>query len=239
MKIAICEDLKNEQEILSGFLYKELNNRKINGEISILSSGEEMLTAMRKEIFPINFLDIYMDGISGIDIAREIRKKDKNAAIVFTTSSLDHMADGYEVGAAHYLVKPYTAEAVGVAFERCLRTIGTMERFVEVTSGGYKRKLLLSQIICVESQNKSCLIKTQDESLRVYVRLNDLLSLIDDECFLRCHRSFAVNLNHVACITGKDFLMKDNSLVPIKREDRSQIKQTLQNYTFKKLRGGC
>ena len=238
MKIAICEDLKSEQDSLFCLLSADLANRKIEGEIVIFDSGEALLRAMQTEVFPINFLDIYMDKITGVEVARKIRAKSKKAAIVFTTTSLDHMAEGFDVGASHYLVKPYNPDDAHAALERCLNAIGISERFIEVTADREKRKLLLSQILWIESQNKSCIIRLPNESLRVNTGLAELLELIDDAQFWQCQRSYAVNLDHVSRVKGGDFVMQNGYLIPIRREYRAGAKQILQDYNFQKLRGG-
>jgi DNA-binding LytR/AlgR family response regulator len=68
------------------------------------------------------------------------------------------------------------------------------------------------------------------------MRLDELLSLISDSRFLRCHRSFIVNLDHAAYVKDNDFVMKDGSLVPIRREGRAQIKELFEDYCFEKQR---
>ena len=238
MRIAICEDLENERKNLYALLSAELDSRKIDGEIFVFKSGEEMLEAMKEEVFDINFLDIYMDKVTGMEVAGEIRTRDEFAAIVFTTTSLEHMADGFSVGAIHYLVKPYTKKDASIALDRCLHIVGMPEKFIEVNVGGDKRKLLLKQILWAEAQNKSCVIRLPDESVRIYIKLNELLNMLNDVQFLHCHRSYVVNLDHVSGVKGNDFLMRDGAIVPIRREDKVKFKQTLQNYNFKKLRGG-
>ncbi|MDR1530673.1 MAG: LytTR family DNA-binding domain-containing protein [Clostridiales bacterium] len=238
MKIAICEDKQNERDALGDMLKAEIDRRRIAGEVVLFSSGEAMLKAMRGETFPVNFLDIYMDKITGVEVASEIRSRDKEAAIVFTTSSRDHMTEGFDLGAVHYLLKPYTREAVEAALDRCLRVAGAAERFVELTANRENRKVFLAKIGWIESQDKSCVLRLPNESLRVYTRLDELLSLISDSRFLRCHRSFAVNLDHAAYVKGNDFVMKDGSLVPIRREGRARIKELFEDYCFEKQRRG-
>ena len=206
LKIAVCEDETSERDALRNMLETEIGLRRIEAEISTFASGEDMLIAMRDEIYPISFLDIYMGTVTGIEVAKEIRSRDENAVIVFTTISREHMAEGYDVGAVHYLVKPYSKESVRIALDRCLRVTGTRERFIEVMAGGEKRKLFLSKILWAESLDKKCVIcfqaeeKAPPEHLRVYMRLDELLSIIDDPSFLRSHRSFIVNLDHAASV---------------------------------------
>jgi DNA-binding LytR/AlgR family response regulator len=238
LKVAICEDNKKERDALCGMLRAEIERRRIVATVVLFASGEAMLKAMREETFHVNFLDIYMDKITGVEVAREIRSRDKDAAIVFTTSSSDHMAEGFDLGAVHYLLKPYTREAVKAALDRCLRAVHAVERFVELTANRENRKVLLSKIMWIESQDKSCVLRLPNEDLRVYARLDELLTLISDPCFLRCHRSYAVNLDYAAYVKDNDFVMKDGTLVPIRREGRAGIKKLFEDYCFEKQRKG-
>ena len=238
LRIVVCEDSPAERGALHAMLEAALACRRIHGEVVCLSSGEEMLVHLADEVFPINFLDIYMNRVTGMEVARAIRARNEQAAVVFTTTSTEHLAEGYTVGALHYLIKPYESEAVDVALDRCLRMVNAGERFIEVTTGGEKRKLLLSHIQYAESQNKSCVITLREESLRVYLRMDELLSMLDDARFLRCHKSFAVNLDCIARMDGPDFVMKNGCAIPVRREDRARMRVLYQNYNFEKIRRG-
>lgn len=238
MRIAICEDNTSERDILRALLEAELAKRNIESEIFTFESGETMLAAMQDEVFPINFLDIYMDDITGVEVAQEIRLRNETAAVVFTTTSHEHMADDFTVGAVHYLIKPYGPALVCIALDRCLRAVGTADRFIEVTAGGEKRRVLLSQICWVESQDKSCILRLCEESLRVYMRLDKLMAELAAPNFLRCHKSFIVNLDYARSIKNYDFVMKDGSLVPIRREDKAKVRKHYESYNFEKMRGG-
>ncbi len=59
----------------------------------------------------ILFLDIYMEGASGIDAANILRGKGYNGTLIFTTTSREHYAEGFDLAAAHYLIKPITWES--------------------------------------------------------------------------------------------------------------------------------
>ena len=71
-------------------------------------SGEIFLEAARKAPFTAAFLDIYMDGMTGMEAAKKLRKTDTDCLLVFITTSTDHALEGFQVRALHYLVKPFT-----------------------------------------------------------------------------------------------------------------------------------
>lgn len=110
MRIAIVDDLAKERASLHLRLEKILNLRSVCAEILEYESGEAFLAAEKEQRFTAAFLDIYMDGMSGMDAARELRKMDTDCMLVFTTTSTDHALEGFQVRAMHYLVKPFSAE---------------------------------------------------------------------------------------------------------------------------------
>lgn len=237
MYISICDDNEKERKLLVDYLYKAVKKRQLFGQIKAFSSGEKLLEfGSQGKSCRVNFLDIFLDGISGVELARKILEKDRDAAIVFTTTSPDFMAEGFQMGAVHYLVKPFTYRDVEVALDRCLRLVGKPERYIELSVDREIRKILFSQIIYVEFQNRYCLIHTKNMEFKSYLRLTDLEEKLDDSRFLRCHRSYLVNLDYVSNVSGYSFVLQDGSYIPVRREERSNMKEKFESYYFEKSR---
>lgn len=236
MLIAVCDDQSKDRAGLAELLRALLEERRVAAELREYASGEALLAALDRDAFSVCFLDIFMEGISGVAAARHIRQRKLPTAIVFTTSSPDYMADGFEVGAVHYLVKPFTRGAVETALERCLYLAGEAERFVEVTVEREPRRVLLSALRYAEVRNNACTLFLTDGALVAYLSLEELSRLLDDPRFLRCQRSFLVNLDHVAELRGNDFLLADGARVPVSREGRGAMKARFEQYLFEKAR---
>lgn len=152
-----------------------------------------------------------------------------------------YSADGKEtwLDAAHYLVKPFTAQAAEAALDRCLFLAGEAERFVEVTVDRAPRRLLLSQLRYAEARGNTCVLYLAGEQVTTWLSLEELARLLDDPRFLRCQRSFLVNLDCCKEVRGTDFLLSDGALVPIRREARAEIKARFQRYLFEKAPPSC
>ena len=110
MRIAIVDDLADERALLREQLAQQLARRGAEAELLEFDSGEAFLAAEKERRFTAAFLDIYMEGMTGMEAARTLRKTDTDCLLVFTTTSTDHALDGFQVRALHYLVKPF-AEA--------------------------------------------------------------------------------------------------------------------------------
>ena len=111
MRIAIVDDNHTDRIFLREGLERILLKRNIeNSEIHIFNSAEDILEYLKNEqetFFDLIFMDIYMEKLTGVDAAREIRKKDKKVKIVFITTSNEFASESYEVRAEDYLIKPY------------------------------------------------------------------------------------------------------------------------------------
>ena len=106
-RIVICEDDLSQRELLKGFLYKVFEEIQEDLDLIEFESGEEaLLEEVILKGIDIFFLDIQMNGLNGMDVARRIREFDNNVEIIFTTSVLDYVCEGYEVNAYRYMLKP-------------------------------------------------------------------------------------------------------------------------------------
>jgi len=236
VKIAVCDDDQHDRDLLCAKLRKAVSERKLMAEIAVFDSGEGLIAALDKNGYGMFFLDIYMKGISGVEAAREIRRRGSDAAIVFTTNSPDHMAEGFDLGALHYLVKPFELEAVEVALDRCVKHTGALEAYIEVTTGNSRRRVLLSDILFAEARDNYCALKTPGEEIPVRVPLFEMEAQLHDERFLRCQRSYIINMDHALRMEGNEFVMSDGTLIPVRRQERSQMKATLEFYRFERAR---
>lgn len=236
MRIAVCEDQQNERERLVSCLEEEFARLKLSAEVLAYESGEALLAAASQIPFQIYFLDIFMSGISGVTVAKALRREDKEAAIVFITSSRDYYAEGFAVGAVHYLVKPFANADISEALERCLRLVREMERYIELIVNRESHRILLSDLIWAESKDKVCYLHLHSGECRSYLQLDELERLLDDFRFLRCHRSFLINMDEVAGFEKGCFYMTDANEIPARQAERARLRMEYENYLFEKMR---
>lgn len=141
MRIAVCDDEKEVQMLLSSKI------ERLYPEVSVVcyGSGEELLLA--EEVFDILLLDIQMAGRNGMETAVELRKKNRDTILIFITALEEYVFQAFDVGAFHYLVKPFTDEkfeaVLAAAVEQCSNRDGTEhgqgaapeERYIVIKTG--------------------------------------------------------------------------------------------------------
>lgn len=147
MRIAIVDDIKEERAVLYGWLSNQLSKRNIPGDFVEFESGEEFLAAAKKRPFTVVFLDIYMNGANGIEIARELRMSDSDCFLIFTTTSTDHALEGFRVRALHYLVKPYNEKEISTLLDEILSRIPDSGKYIDVKVNGSNIQIPFKNII--------------------------------------------------------------------------------------------
>ena len=161
MRIAVCDDLQQDREKLRDSLKDALAQRRIAGEVAMFNSGDSLLAQLSRGPFDAYFLDIYMEGVSGVETAYRIRERYPEAVLVFTTTSLDHMAEGFDVGAVHYLVKPVAFQAVAEALDRCSRLMKKQEAYITLLVDRIEKPVL----DVYKRQSENCNIYTNSKFL--------------------------------------------------------------------------
>ena len=150
MRIAIVDDLGTERTLLKERLVRQLSQRGADAEILEFDSGEAFLAAEEAQRFTAAFLDIYMDGLSGMDAAKELRKTDADCLLVFTTTSTDHALEGFQVRAFHYLVKPFSEAELSGLLDEMLAKLPRPEPVLTVKVDGSDIHLRYRDIISAE-----------------------------------------------------------------------------------------
>ena len=200
MKIAVCDDERAAREHIISLIKEQLPA----AEITAFASGEELLAA--KEDFDISFLDIEMRETSGMDAARQLRRRQEEkggakSIIIFITGYEKYMSDAFDVSAFHYLLKPVSQEKFRTVFDRALKELSAAEertkRYILVKSSGIQQRVYLKDIYYIESANKKVIIHTAAGTLESYGKMEELEQMTGAG-FYRCHRCYLVNMEKIA-----------------------------------------
>ncbi|EGD49498.1 two component transcriptional regulator, LytTR family [Ruminiclostridium papyrosolvens DSM 2782] len=232
MKIAICDDLRFDRTLLCEYILQYAKNNFVNIEVVEFDSGEEMLTSFLEEKYKIVFLDIYMKGIDGVEVAEKIRETDEDCKIIFTTSSLDHKGEGFEVAATHYLIKPITYKRVEQALNRCKKILAFDAKYIELPLGKETVKIRLRDIMYIEAVRNGIVITTEIEEYKIHMPMAKICDIIKDKRFLRSHRGFIVNMQHIIATKENEFVLKNSFTIPIRQSGRKEIKCAYMHYVI-------
>ena len=240
MRIAIVDDLAAERALLKDRLEQQLHRRNVQADILEYESGETFLEAARKAPFTAAFLDIYMDGMTGMEAAKKLRKTDTDCLLVFTTTSTDHALEGFQVRALHYLVKPFSENELSGLLDEMLKRLPQQEKFLDIKVSGSDIRLCCSDIVYAEHFAHIINIHTvagktlaTRQSFKVFTE-----SLKEDPRFFICGRGVIVNLEQAEDFEADAFCMRDGSRVYVCQNLLKSARQVFMEFLLQRGRIG-
>lgn len=240
MNIAVIDDDKTTARQIKNILENFADTERLQIDIKLFHSGEQFLTTFKPNDFHIIFLDIYMDKMSGIETAKEIRKSDNNCLIIFLTISLEHLQDAFSCHAFEYVVKPANQDRIFSVMRDSLKIIPNLSKYIELNCKRKKINLLLSEIISTVSNGHYLQIRDiHNNEYSVRMTLSQFIKLLNyDRRFLAVNKGILVNMDYIETIKGNNCILTDSQKFPIKVRECTLIEQTWQNYTFEQIHLG-
>ncbi|MGL5328762.1 MAG: LytR/AlgR family response regulator transcription factor [Peptostreptococcaceae bacterium] len=216
LHIGVCDDISLQRNIHKEFINKFFSSRDVEYEIHEFSCGEELLEKYPKKL-DILFLDIIMEDMTGMDVSKHIREFDKNVEILFITSSMEYIQEGYEVRAYRYLMKPITYEMMERHLEEWMsEVLKKKEEFILLDTKNGITKIMLEDIRYIETDKRELIIYQKDRVLRVKMSMKNMEKILEGKFFFRCHTSYIVNLKKVEVLQKNNLYIEDKE-IPISK----------------------
>lgn len=238
MKIAVCDDEKEIRELLG----EKITRLYPQASLIFFASGEELLAA--EEVPDILLLDIQMDGKNGMEVARELRKNHKDMILIFVTALEEYVFQAFDVGAFHYLVKPFQDKKLENVLEKAVEQYRdrrekkpeTVENpYILVHTQGTHRKIFLDTIVYAEVFNRKVLIHTTDGEIEYYGKLSELERMAGED-FFRSHRAYLIHFPYVVKYDASTIYLEKGQVLMAKKNYPEFVKRYLK-YNQRKGRG--
>ena len=215
-KIAICDDRNEDAKYIASVVSKWAAKENIPLSLEAFPSAESFLFqyAEQKD-YDILLLDIEMQSMNGVALARSIRKENDVVQIVFITGYTDYIAEGYDVAALHYLIKPVSEEKLHEVLNRAVIKIRKNEKALFLSSSGEAVRIPLYEIKYLEVQKNYVTIHAKS-NYTVKKTLGALEQELDER-FYRMARSYIVNLSYIDRISKSDVFLSDGTVLPLPR----------------------
>lgn len=228
-KIAYIEDEKAQREYGIHLMEKWAINQGIDLQSFSFENAEEFLFKCEpadgeKYRFDFLLIDIAMHKMNGLELAKRIRRKDKQVRIAFLTADRDFAIEGYEVGAVRYLLKPVEEkklfDLLSQVYSELHLDSNLTERFVVLETNGRKERIGISEVLYMEAVGHYTRIYKIHEMFEIKASFTEILKKLGaaaDGCFVQSHRSYAVNLQHVQKIMREKVLLTSGIEIPVSR----------------------
>ena len=229
MRIAICDDEEAQRLLLQRYVEEWAQENRIHLETRLFTSGESFWVAWEDDReYDLLIFDIEMGQLSGMELAADIRKKDEEIPILFVTGYDSYMAQGFEVAALHYLLKPLRKEKMFEVLDKFNKTRMKKEQEEKLLFRTEQGPLSMpvSRIWYIEARAHQCILYTEDESHVLCASISEMIGrLCGRREFVRCHRSYVVNVQHISAIVKPELVLDDKRRIPVSRSAEKEVNQ--------------
>lgn len=236
LRIAVCDDSELFREEASRLLdvwKKDI----LDTCVSVFADGQSLIDSHSSSPFDIIFLDIVMPSVNGLEAAFKIRQSDRHVKIVFLTSSSEFALESYSVKANGYLLKPVDKNSLFVLLNDLCEEISEMPKYIFIKNQHSVHKIQINYINYIEAQGKHVKISlTSGEEL-----ISDQpfyyfkTTLLAEDGFFSCHRSYVVNIMHIATYTSKEIVLNSGVKIPISRNCHKEFETAYFESAFGKV----
>lgn len=201
-----------------------------NIELKTFSNPATGLEAIERFRPDIVFLDIEMDGMSGLDIASRLPE---DTCFIFTTAYLRYAVDGFDLDAVDYLHKPFAYSRFQIAFSKAMRRIGrqqiqTTPQKIVVKQEYTNISIPLDDILYIEAiEAYSKIFRLTGKCVTSRILLKNIYTMLPPESFLRIHRSFIVSKSKIKSFTRQEVVLNNGKALPVGRQYASELIATL------------
>lgn len=232
IKIAICEDDKAQLDYIRRIVGEWALERHTDCEVDGFESAEQLVYSFDHDFpYHIYMLDIQMKKMNGMELARKIRDGDKQAVIVFITGLKEYALEGYEVGAARYLIKPIKEEEFSALLDEIVnKKLPEPEKYFILERHDKTLKIPYSDIWFVESQGHYVEMAYQEEKIRWKTGFGQIQSEFEENGFVMTRRGVLVNLERVARVGRTECVLDNGESVSVSRAQYKAVNQAFIEY---------
>lgn len=214
INVSLCDDNESEREYVKALVggWAQSTGRDI--ALSEYPCAEAFLFSDQGSA-QILLLDIEMPGMNGVELAKKLRTENKLLQIVFITGYSEYIAEGYDVAALHYLLKPVSAEKLYKVLDRAIEKIADDGKKLLFETADETAIVPIYEIRYIEViKNYITVHAGRDYTLKR--ALKEIERELDGR-FLRISRSYIVNLGYISRVTKSEIYLKGGATVPLPR----------------------
>ena len=229
-KIAICDDAETDRNYITDMVNQWAGISGNRVQIHSFASAEHFLFQYEEQKdYDILLLDIEMGEMDGVTMAKKLRRENETVQIVFITGYSDYIAEGYEVAALHYLMKPVNRDKLFMVLDRAGEKLAKNEKVLSFETGGEMVRVPVYQIRYADVLGNYVTIHAAEE-LKVKMTLGELENALDER-FFRVSRSIVVNLTCISRVTRTDIFLNDGTVLQLPRGRYEALNRAIIEHT--------
>jgi len=231
MKIAICDDEKELLLKLGKIIEDEFKLFHEELRVDYYGTGEEILKGYDEFEYDVVFLDVYLPGISGFEAAQMINKKRNDTYIIFVTSNSELVYECFDYNPFYCIRKDEYLLGVRRVVKK-LVIVRKQNEVFEVEINGINKKIIIADIIYIQSDNHSIIVHTKKYQYLVRGNMTDFEAKLIPFDFIRIHRKYIINLSQLSKIDSElnEVKLYNNIRLEMSRNCKNIVKEAQVKY---------
>lgn len=234
VRIAICEDSDSDRRELKTQILKYLDENGLYVSIDEFHSGEDFLKTDLSE-YNLVFMDIFMEGINGMETARVLMDKNKRVQVVFTSTSIEFAAEAFSIEALHYIVKPVDEKQLYRVLDKFIDGLYSIKT-VEIKVKRLVEDIYISDILYVEAAGKKNVIHMKNGVVEASQSLAEMAQILPADSFEMPIRWALVSMREVTAVYAGKLVLSDQTEIPVSRYKREEFKKKFADFRWTDMR---
>ena len=226
-RIAVCEDDSPSRDFESKLINNWAEKSAVNVNIDSYTSAENFLFESEDKLeYDLLLLDIQMGKMNGVELAKTLRRRGFEGALVFLTGVKDYAIEGYEVGAVRYLLKPLKEEEFFKTLSLVHSEFSNREKDVFLLQiGADVSKIEYDKIIYIEARGHYVHLCGSGFEKEWKAAFSSVSPDFEAHDFFCLRRGLLVNLEHISRITRTDCILDNGESIPIARGKYQELNE--------------
>ena len=236
LRIAVCDDDRKDRDRVLGLVQDYLKEKGVEAQVKVFDHPDTLISECEEFRPQIYILDIVMPMLTGIEAARELRWNQPDAQIIFATSESSFALESFDVNPINYIMKPVEREKLFTTLDLAISRVkeDDEESFTVKVKGGFVT-LRTREVMYIDYRNHVVSYHMSDgkvvstPTLRIgfaeYMEENH-----NDESFIRCHESIAVNIAAINKLTKADITLRNKEVIPVAKSRYQEVAERYMDY---------
>lgn len=239
VNIAICDDEITALEHIKNKVLDIASTRKVSVNVFTYSDAKRLIDVLcsNEKVIDILLLDIEMPQISGLDVAKTIRKYRENLILIFVSCHEQYVFESMEYSPFRYIRKNKISEELPLAMKAAFtRFENERGRSIIIKTDGGEKMLRSSQIMYYEIENRRLNIHLSNgKKLLAWKTIKELTEEMNDERFIKLHSGCVVNVQYISEFSNNDVTLENDERLIVSRRQIKEVKKELLRYWSRKI----
>lgn len=233
INIAILDDDVTYARKLKQTIYEYFDQVRLDIQIfDVFHDGTSLLSS--KHTYDLLFLDIEVGKENGIEIAKELRKRQPDLLIVVITSYVKYSMDGYKIQAARYLLKPVPKALLFSELDEVLMSY-CFDSHILVQHQSNAVRISQKEIYYIESFGRKSKVMTRSEEFISDHAIGHWIQELSSQAFMECYKGICVGLRQIKELKKDVLVLENDKILPIARRRSEDVRQAWLLYQGKQL----